>query len=348
MRSAGPVREEKEEGLSRKRFLGWCGEAAAFLFAGRRLASAEPQAAPGRADAAGREQERPSFLLKHAGSLDSRIPAPLGIAIDAQDRLYVAGGTGVAVWDAAGKHVRSIESSAPASCVAVDGEGRIYAGLETSIEKYAPSGERLAAWGEKGEKPGQLGIVTGLAVWENTLYIADAGNRKLLRFAIDGDFVDERGDFRVPSPYFDCAVDGKGFLYVGHTARHRVERYNAGGDLVGHWGRPGAAPDCFCGCCNPTNLGVFPDGRVVTTEKGIPRLKVHDESGNLLACLDTEGLARCGIRTGKSTAALTGQGPGCHDRTKGMDLAVDSKSRVALLDPKGGRIHFFELVPNSA
>ncbi|MBM3243119.1 hypothetical protein FJZ31_43220, partial [Candidatus Poribacteria bacterium] len=37
--------------------------------------------------------------------------------------------------------------------------------------------------------------------------------------------------------------------------------------------------DGFCGCCNPVNFAMLPDGRFVTCEKGLPRVKIYDADG---------------------------------------------------------------------
>ena len=230
----------------------------------------------------------------------------------------------------------------------MDEDGVLFAALGTRIEKFSPSGKREAAWGEKGSGEGQLLGIHGLAIWRNSLYLTDAGNRKVVRFSVSGEFIEERTGFHIPSPYFDCAVDGKGTLYLNHTSRHRIERYDGNGKLLGHWGEAGTAPERFCGCCNPTNIAVFPDGRVATSEKGMARLKVYDAEGRLLAHLGSDDLAGLGIEVRARGAKPPDKGtPACHDAEKGRDLAVDSKGRLALLDPRGGKVHFFKLVPRS-
>lgn len=340
-----------ETKVTRKSFLAKCGSAAGLVLFGNRLGylgARGASASPAKNRLAAKEQNLP-FSLRPVGALKLKMPRPLGIATGGANRLYVAGEKGVEVYDKNGALTASMRTSAPATCVAVDRDGGVFAGLGTRIESFSPTGEKLAAWGEKGDKPGQFGLVTGLAVWRNVLYATDAANRKIPRFALTGDFVDERKGFLIPSPYFDCSVDAKGNLYVGHTQRHRVERYDPSGNLAGQWGEPGAAPDKFCGCCNPTNLAAFPDGRVATTEKGLLRLKVYGREGELLAHLDAEGLARCGVdvKTGGFARPAPGSAAGCHDGAKGLDLAVDSDNRIALLDPNGGSAHFFELTSNA-
>jgi hypothetical protein len=66
---------------------------------------------------------------------------------------------------------------------------------------------------------------------------------------------------------------------------------------------------------------------VVTAEKGIPRLKMYNSRGKLLACLGREAFP---------------------EDAKGMDLAIDSKGRIALLEPVSGQVRFYRLTSGSA
>ncbi len=54
---------------------------------------------------------------------------------------------------------------------------------------------------------------------------------------------------------------------------------HASGELEFAWGKPSAGIEGFCGCCNPVGLAMLPDGRCVTCEKGLPRVKVYSTEG---------------------------------------------------------------------
>ena len=259
------------------------------------------------------------FVLQEAGRFDPKMENLSGVAIDTQDRLYVAGAPGVKAFDANGTLLRWMNAASSATCVAVDGDGFVYVGMRTGIGKFDSDGKLVKTWGKRGTAENEFRYVTGIAVSGGCVYVCDAGNRRVSRFGADGDPIDGISGFLIPSPYFDCAVDTKGTLYVAHTGEHRIERYDANMKLLGQWGSFGAAPDKFSGCCNPTNIALFPDGRIAMAEKGIPRLKVCDASGALLACLGQEAFA---------------------ENAAGMDLAIDSRGRIALADPAGGMIRF--------
>lgn len=254
-----------------------------------------------------------------------------GITIDDEDRIYLAGSGGVRVLDAEGELLASWRTLGAARCVAVDDEGNVYVGQRARIEKFDRDGTLLTSWGTKGSGRGEFKVVTSISVSGANLFVADAGNRCIHRFATDGDFIDEIGKrdparnflgLICPSPYLDCAVDAEGVLHVTNPGKLRVEKYKLNGELVSFWGKAGMSPEGFCGCCNPTNIALMAGGRTVTAEKGIPRVKVYDTDGRMLAYLGPEYFSK---------------------GAAGMDLAVDSLGRIYVIDPGDGKVRVFAL-----
>jgi hypothetical protein len=80
--------------------------------------------------------------------------------------------------------------------------------------------------------------------------------------------------------------------------------------------------DGFCGCCNPSHLALTPDGKFITSEKGLPRVKVYD-------------------RAGRFECVVAGPDRFARD-TVGLDVAVDSTGRILVLDPAAGAVRVFE------
>jgi len=80
-------------------------------------------------------------------------------------------------------------------------------------------------------------------------------------------------------------------------------------------------PEGFCGCCNPSHIALFPDGRFVTSEKGLPRVKVYDAKGVFV-----------GLVAGPDMFA---------EDAVGLDLAVDSRGRILVLDPARRMVRVF-------
>ena len=257
-------------------------------------------------------------------------PEPRRIAIGPEDRLYIAAGNAVSVLDADGKRIQELALTTAARCVAVASDGTIYVGVRDHVEVFDPKGKRLAAW----ESPGKRTWLTGLAVGDNDVFAADAGNRVVLRYDKSGKLVGRIGEkskernvpgLIVPSPYLDVVLARDGLLRVNNTGRHRVEAYTAGGDLEFFWGKPTAAIEGFCGCCNPIGLAMLPDGRYVTCEKGLPRVKVYSPEGVFESVV-------AGPESFVENAKATFVKGGEDCRLGGLAAAVDSQQRIYVLD----------------
>ena len=89
----------------------------------------------------------------------------------------------------------------------------------------------------------------------------------------------------------------------------------------GGWGAPGSDLASFCGCCNPVDFALMPDGGFVTGEKGIPRVKVHTAQGRFVEFV-----------AGPDQFA---------SNTMSLDLAVSHDGRVLVLDAIQGAVRVF-------
>jgi sugar lactone lactonase YvrE len=247
-----------------------------------------------------------------------------GIAIDGKDRIYAVGDSAVKVFDAAGKLLREWPTALPGHSVAVDGDGRVWVGQWQQVEIFDARGELIDTWRDTE----RLGLLTAIGVAGDDVFLADARARCIHRYDREGRFLNDIGDkhrkggFHIPNGVVDFAIDGQGILHVANPGMHRVERYKADGELLGHFGRfDGVDPAGFPGCCNPTNVAVDGSGRVFVSEKAGPRAKVYDAGGQLLAVVADEGFD-----------------PGA----KNMDVAVDSHGRVYVADTVALAIQVFE------
>jgi hypothetical protein len=74
-----------------------------------------------------------------------------------------------------------------------------------------------------------------------------------------------------------------GLLYITSPGRHRVEVFTH--DLIYQpelsWGEPSGRLEGFAACCNPIGLAILDDGRILTVEKGISRIKIYRTDGTL-------------------------------------------------------------------
>jgi hypothetical protein len=135
----------------------------------------------------------------------------------------------------------------------------------------------------------------------------------------------------VPSPYLDVKLGRDGLLRVNNPGRHCVQVFTPAGDLEFSWGKPSLAIEGFCGCCNPVGLALFSDGRCVTCEKGVPRVKVYSTQRSLEAVVAGPELFRENGRPGQVSDRADGT-------LGGLDAAVDSQGNIYILDLVAGDV----------
>jgi hypothetical protein len=257
-------------------------------------------------------------------------PEPRRMAVGSDGLIYIAAAKVVCVLDPQGVRLRDLVCPVPPRSVGVAEDASVFVGLRDHIEVFDRKGQRTAAW----ETPPGRPFLTGIAVGKNDVFVADAGNRVILRYDRSGKLVGRIGEKNpakeiaglvVPSPCLDVEIAPDGLLRVNNPGRHRVEAYTFEGDLEFHWGKPSMAIDGFCGCCTPVNVAMLPDGRCVTFEKGLPRVKVYTADGRF------DSVVAGPDRFSDTSKELAGSGP--EDKVHfGIDGVVDAEGRVLVLD----------------
>jgi hypothetical protein len=144
----------------------------------------------------------------------------------------------------------------------------------------------------KSDEGNEKSVFTSIAYADEYIFVADAGNRKVLRYNQQGDLVGEimgvfnsnndRKGFIVPSPYFDIAVNTDNELWVVNPGLHAIQHYSSEGSLINFWENAGNNLSGFQGCCNPAHMTTMEDGRFVTAEKGHVRIKIYSREGDLV------------------------------------------------------------------
>jgi len=250
-----------------------------------------------------------------------------GIAIGLDGNIYVTGDKSILIIDNKAQAQSNISTSETAHCIAVDENGDLFLGMNDHIELYDPEGTKKAQW----ESPGDEAIITSITTSKEYVFVADAGNSIVWKYDKSGNILLRIGEknedkeipgFIVPSPFFDVSIDPDGFLWVVNPGRHSLENYTFDGDLRSSWGEFSMEIEGFCGCCNPIHIAVLDDGKFITSEKGIARIKVYNRLGNL-----------------ESVVAGPDQ---FMEGTKGLDLAKDSGGRIYVLDPRKRAVRIFE------
>jgi hypothetical protein len=170
------------------------------------------------------------------------------------------------------------------TCITVDSI-HLFIAFTNYVVSYDKNGDRIRKWDPLGEKS----VITSLGVWEEELFVADAGTRRIHRFTLDGqkisDFDGKQEEealygFIIPGRYFDLAFNAYGDLWVANTGLHALEHYTPEGKLREFWQKKEMVGiEAFGGCCNPAHFTFLSDGSFVTSEKGVVRIKVYKPSG---------------------------------------------------------------------
>lgn len=270
------------------------------------------------------------IIAKETGRLATGFKELRGVAVGPEDRVYAVGDKALVILGNDGKQIKKIDLDKAPTCLAVGPDSTVYVGVMDHVQVFDGAGTKKASWA----KSGPADWITSIAVTDKEVFVADFGNKAVIRYDKDGKVLGRLGDagpvagtgkFEVPSPYFDVAVDPSGKPWVAHTGRQRLETFKDDGSLGTTWGKQGNTIEGFSGCCNPSHLAVRKDGTFVTTEKGLPRVKVYKASGELMGVV----------------AAPKDFEKGIH----GLDVAVDSKDRILVVDPATSTVRVYVLNP---
>ena len=251
-----------------------------------------------------------------------------GITIGPDSLVYAVGDSEVKVFDIAGRLQRQWQTGKPGYCIAIDPQSIVFVGQQGRIERFKLDGKSIDVWKDAN----RFGLVTAIDFSKTNTVIADAKDRCLRRYDRQDHWLNDIGKdnntkgFLIPNGHLDFAIDDKGVIHAGNSAKHRIEQYALDGKRLGYWGRFGMRrPEDFTGCCNPTNLTLDKQGRVIVTEKAGPRVKIYDTKNQLLGLIDGSNFD-----------------PNC----KNMDVAADKHGRIYAVDTV--RLHICVFEPANA
>ncbi len=258
---------------------------------------------------------------------------PRALAVDNEDRIYIAGDRGVEIFSSDGQKLSEIAVKSEPRCLVVGSRergtpGHIYVGMKEHVEVFDPKGERVAIWPQRKDA-----FFTSITVSDYEVWVADAGNHVVWCYDLQGKPLAPLGttgstsggtEFAVTNHYFDAVVGRDELLYVTNPALLRVEAYTRNGDREAIWGKGSPAVADFFGCSNPVHLAVLPDGNFVTAETGIPRVKIYSRRGEFQTVVAGPS------QLGETPAAVAG----------------DRKGRVLVLDGRAAKVRVFEKKPD--
>ncbi len=234
-------------------------------------------------------------------------------------RVYVAGPDTILVLDYNGAEIAKVQVEGTPLSLAVDSEGGLFAGIGNHVEVFDAEGSRTAVW----DTPAADAIPVSIALRGDDVFVGEARKGQVLRYDRQGRLVDSMPGFVLfSSPILGIAVDAEQRLWAANPGGRELRRYGADGLIEASWNKPGRDIESFSGCCNPVDIAVLPNGNIVTAETDIVRVKGVSPEGKLVCVV---------------------AGPREFDQTiSDLDIEVDSKGRVLVLDPVRKTVRVFE------
>ena len=212
---------------------------------------------------------------------EAKLARPVGIALDAEERLYVVEQEkkGVSVFDRQGKRLRFITHPSlerPAGIALDRTRGRLYVAdtghtksAEHTVKIFDLEGNLVGKLGgEKGEGSGQFLFPTYVAVdGIGNVYVTDTLNSRVQMFDPVGVYVKSFGERGNGWGMFDkpkgVALDSFGNVYVADSGWSNVQIFNQKGQVLLFFGGRGPIPGMLK---NPTAMAIDRENRIYVAD----------------------------------------------------------------------------------
>lgn len=208
------------------------------------------------------------------------------VTVDPAGKIYLGGDSFVSCYDKDLKLVWNVKTSSPVTALSNFGD-TLFASTIEQILVMSQAGRILKEWGPFEDSC----IITSVSSNRRFVAFADAGNKMVFILDKGGEVKkmigQKNGEFVIPSPYFDVALDNDNNLFVANTGRHRIESRTIDGTLKSFFGEAGTTPGFFAGCCAPPHFALIPEG-FVTAEKGINRIKILNKKGEFVEFVNSK------------------------------------------------------------
>lgn len=166
----------------------------------------------------------------------------------------------------------------------------------------------------------QLRLPSGIAVTENSFFVADTASRKILRYDLAGGLLRDFGGSEIGS-IAGIAVDEKQkLLVVSDAKKHVVHLYDYEGKYLRHFGGRGSGKGEFN---IPYGVAVDSSSRVYVVDSGNFRIQIFDAQGVFIKSIGN-----------------VGSSAGNFARPKGV--ALDSEGHIYVLDAAFGNFQIFD------
>ncbi len=119
------------------------------------------------------------------------------------------------------------------------------------VHKYSPEGELIMSWGRSGTGPGEFDLSHCVRVdRHNRVLVADRTNNRIQFFTLDGEYIQEWGNFLQPDTIF---IDNEDIVYVAELDQ-RFTILTLDGEIITQWGseRGSEVPGEFFACPHGT------------------------------------------------------------------------------------------------
>lgn len=335
---------KKIAGLKRRAFLriaGLIGATGAVVALSKKTAEAEssssqkPSITPSAYDLEKLGKVSPELLkYEECGAIQTQ-SEPKRIDLDNNGILWVAQGKTLTSFNLNGEKIKTFETSDNIRGFYPSNDGLLYVAHKTFIEVYDVNGKRVNKW----ESAGSKAWLTSITEAGQNIIVTDSGSRTVHKYNKAGKLIGKidgksnpsnKSGFVVPSPYFDICPGSDNTFWVVNPGRHKIEEYTIEGEFKRSWGTASFGVEGFCGCCNPSYIAVTSDGKFVTSEKGLARVKVYNPDGSLFGVIGA-------IETFPSYYKNINSDP------FPMDIAVAKDGRILVADLNEKRIRFFKL-----
>jgi DNA-binding beta-propeller fold protein YncE len=150
------------------------------------------------------------------------------------------------------------------------------------VQRFAPTGVFLNAFGTIGQNAGQLKEPNGIAVdSKGNIYVADVGNHRVQKLNAGGQFI---AQWKGPAPGFygprDIWITPDDFVYVVDQGRARIVKLDAKGGVLAEWGSQGPGDVQFD---EPTAVAVDNlRDRVYVADPHNRRIQIFDTNGKFI------------------------------------------------------------------
>lgn len=286
------------------------------------------------------KKRKTSWMDKMAGvtlpseSGKPRLRKPYGVAVDSKGLIYVADSPSgaVLIFDLENRKVkvRGAQELAKPAGVALDDSDRLFVSdvAQRAIFVYKPDGGLEMSFGAD-----RLLQPAGLAIDNENrfLYVVDGGLSRLAVFDADTykflRYLGRKSDPNVNAPgTFDrpsfAAIDNDGNLYVTDTFNARVQVFDADGNFLRMWGKPGNTAGHFM---RPKGIAIDGDNHVHVLDAEYNNVQMFDTEGNTLMFFGDRGYA-----------------PGTFTLAAG--LAIDKYNRIIVTEQWTGRMQIFRYI----